>query len=161
MLRQVGALEVINSLKFVQNISILKIIWSLQYPVCLFLFSLYKCKNRAYSIQGTEVTEIVFVLGCTKIKPVNPKGNQPWIFIGRTDAEALILWPPDAESQIIGKDPYARKDWGQEKGIIENEMVRWHHWLGGHDFKQILGDNEGQGSLACCSPWGWKGLDMN
>ena len=86
------------------------------------------------------------------IKPVNTKGNKPWIFIGRTDAkvEAPILWTPDAKSRLIGKDPDAGKDWRQEeKGMTEDEMVGWHHWLNGHEFAQSLGDNEGQGSLAC------------
>ena len=72
-----------------------------------------------------------------EIKPVNPKGNQSWIFIGRTDAEAetLIFWPPDAKNWLIGKDPNAGKDWGQEeKGMTEDEMVGWHHWLNGHEF---------------------------
>ena len=75
------------------------------------------------------------------IKSVNPKGNQSWIFIGRTDAEAetLILWPPDAKSWLIGKDPDDGKDWGQEKGLTEDEMVGWHHWLNGHEFEQALG----------------------
>ena len=95
----------------------------------------------------------------TKIKPVNPKGNQPWIFIGRADAktEALILWPRDVESWLIEKDPDAGKDWRQEeKGTTEDEMVRWHHWLNGHEFEQALGDDEGQGSPACYSPWGCR-----
>ena len=96
---------------------------------------------------------------CKEIKSVNPKGNQSWIFIGRTDgeAEAPILWPPDAKSQLIRKDPDAGKDWRQEeKGMTEDEMVGWHHQLNGHKFEQALGDGEGQGSLACCSPWGCK-----
>ena len=77
-----------------------------------------------------------------EIKPVNHKGNQSWIFIGRTDAEAPILWPPDAKSQLIGKDPDVGKDWGQEeKGATEDEMIGWHHWLNGHEFEQTLGDN--------------------
>ena len=85
------------------------------------------------------------------------------IFIGRTDAgaEAPILWPPDGNSQLIGKDPDAVKDWGQEeKRVTEDEMVGWHHWLNGHEFEQTPGDSEGQGSLACCSPWGCKESDM-
>ena len=89
-----------------------------------------------------------------KIKPVNPKGNQPWIFIGRTDteAEAPILWPPDGKSQLPGKDPDAGKDWGQEeKGVTQNKVVAWPHRLNGHEFEQTLGDSEGQGSLAFCS----------
>ena len=95
----------------------------------------------------------------SKIEPVNPKGNQPWIFTGRTDAEAEapILWPHDAKSQLTGKDPDAGNDWGQEeKGEAEDEMVGWHHRLNGHEFEQALGDGEGQGSLAYCSPWGHK-----
>ena len=96
-----------------------------------------------------------------KIKPVNPKGNQPWIFIGRTDAEAetLILWSPDVKSWLIGKDSDAGKDWGQDKRVTEDEMVGWHHQFNGHEFEQTLGDSEGQGSLACFSPWGCKETD--
>ena len=84
-----------------------------------------------------------------KIKPVNPKGNQPWIFIGRTDAEAEapILWPPDVKSQLNGKNPDAGTDWGQEKTTSKDKVVGWHHWLNGHGFKQTPGDSEGQGSL--------------
>ena len=97
----------------------------------------------------------------SKIKPVNPKGNQPWIFIGKTDTEAPILWPPDAKYWFIGKDPDAEKDWRQEeKGMVEGEMVGWHHWLNGHESEQTLGDSEGKGSLGCCSPWGRKESDM-
>ena len=91
------------------------------------------------------------------IKPVHPKGNQSWIFIGRTDVEAEtpILWPPDAKSWLIWKDLDAGKDWRQEeKGMTEDEMVGWHHWLNRHEFEQALGDGEREGSLACCSPWG-------
>ena len=102
-------------------------------------------------------------LDCKEIKPVHPKGNQSTIFIGRTDAEteAPILWPPDVKSQLIGKDPDAGKDWGQEeKGTTEDEMVAWHHQLNGHEFEQVLGDGEGQGGLLCCSPWGHKESDM-
>ena len=91
-----------------------------------------------------------------KIKPVNPKENQPWIFIGRTDAaaEAPILWPPDAKSQLIGKGPDAGKDWGhEEKGMKGDKMVGWHHRLDGHEFEQVLGVGDGQGGLACCNPW--------
>ena len=98
-------------------------------------------------------------LDCKMIKPVNPIGNQPWIFIRGTDAEAEapILWPPNAKNQLIRKDPDAGKDWTQEeKGTTEDEMVGGNHWLNGHEFEQALGDGEGQGSLACCSPWGHK-----
>ena len=95
-------------------------------------------------------------LDCQEIKPVNPKRNQPWIFIGRTDAEAEapILWPPDVKSCLTGKDFNAGKDWRQEKGTTEDETVGWHHQLNGHEFEQTLGDGEGQGSQACCNPWG-------
>ena len=99
-----------------------------------------------------------------EIKPVNSKGNQSWIFIGRTDAEAEapILWPPDVKSRLIRKDLYAGKDWRQEeKGTTVDEMVGWHHWLNGHEFEQTPGNSEGQGRLACCSPWGCKELDMS
>ena len=86
-------------------------------------------------------------------KPVNPKGNQPWIFIGRTDAEAPILWAPAEKGHLIGKDPDAGKGWREkEEGAAEDEMVGWLHWLSGHESEQIPGDREGQGSLACCSP---------
>ena len=98
-------------------------------------------------------------LDCTEIKPVNPKGNQSWIFIGRTDDETPILWPPDAKNWLIGKDTDAGKDWRQEKGTTEDEMVRWHHWLDGHEFEQVSGVGDGQRSLACCSPWGHKESD--
>ena len=93
----------------------------------------------------------------------NPKGNQPWIFIGRTDAEAEdpILWPPDVKRWLIRKDPDAGKDWRQEeKGTTEDEVVWWHHRLSGLEFEQTLGYGEGQGSLACCCPCGRKELDM-
>ena len=97
-----------------------------------------------------------------EIQPFNPKGNQSWIFIGRTDvaAETPILWPPDAKNWLTGKDPDAGKDWRwKEKGITEDEMVGWHHRLNGHEFEQAPGVGEGQGSLVCCSPWGHKESD--
>ena len=101
-------------------------------------------------------------LDSQEIKPVNPKGNQLCIFIGKTDAETkdLVLWLPDAKSRLILKDSHAGKDWGQEeKGVTEKEMVEWHQWLNGPESEQPLRDSEGQGSLACCSPWGWQELD--
>ena len=97
-----------------------------------------------------------------EIKPVNYKGNQSWIFLGRTDAEAeaSILWPPHAKNYLIGQDPDAEKDWRQdEKGMTEDEMVGWHDQFNGHRFEQTPGDSEGQGNLACCSPWGHKESD--
>ena len=101
-------------------------------------------------------------LDSRETKPVSPKGHQPWIFIRKTDAEAEapILWPPDVKSQLTEKDPDAGKDWRQEeKRMTEDEMVGWYHWLNGHEFEQAPGDGEGQGSLACCSPWGRKESD--
>ena len=98
-------------------------------------------------------------LNCKGLKPVNPKGNQSWIFIGRTDTETEppILWAPDVKNWLIGKDPDAGKDWRQEeKGTTEDKMVGWHHWLYGHEFEQALGVGDEQGSLVCCSPWGPK-----
>ena len=101
-------------------------------------------------------------LGSKEIKLVIPKGNQPWIFIGRTNAEveAPVLWPPNAKSQLIGKDTDAGKDWVQ-KGHQRMRWVGWHHQLSGHEFEQTPGDSEGQGSLACCSPWGHKESDIS
>ena len=98
--------------------------------------------------------------GLQEIKPVHPEGNQYCIFIGRTDAETPILWPPDAKNWFIGKDLDAGKDWRQEeKGVTEDEMVGWHHQLNGHEFEQALRVHDGQGSLACCSPWAAKESD--
>ena len=102
-------------------------------------------------------------LDSKEIKSVNPKGNQPWIFIGRTDAEAEAptLCPSDAKSQLTGKDSDAGNDWVQEEeGAAEGEMVGEHYQLNGHEFEHIQGDNEGQGSLACCRPWSLKESDM-
>ena len=99
---------------------------------------------------------------CKEIKPVNPKGKQPWIFTGRTDdeAEVSILWLPDTKSWLTGKNRDAGKDWRKEKkGMTEDEMVEWHHWLDGHELGQTLGGGEWQEGLACCSPWGCKGSD--
>ena len=98
-------------------------------------------------------------LDCKEIKPFNSKGNQSWIFLGRTDAEAEtpILWPPDANNWLTGKDPDAGKDWRQEeKGTTEDEMVGWHHWLNGHEFEKAPGVGDGQGSLVCRSPRGHR-----
>ena len=113
---------------------------------------------------GTVVLEKILKspLDCKEIQPVNLKRNQPWIFTRRTDAEAEapILWPPDAKSWLIGKEPDAGKNWrGEKKGMTDDEMVGWHHWLDGPEFEQALSDGEGQGSLVCCSPWGRKELD--
>ena len=101
-------------------------------------------------------------LDCKEIQPVHPKGNQSWVFIGRTDveAESPILWPPDVKSWLIWKDPHPGKDWGQEeKGMKEDEMVGWHHGLNGHEFGWTLGVVDGQRGLVCCSSWGHKESD--
>ena len=101
-------------------------------------------------------------LDCKEIQPVHPKGDQSWVFIGRTDVEAEvpILWPPDVKSWLIWKDPAAGKDWGQEKGATEDEMVQWHHQLNGREFEWTPGVGDVQGGLECCGSWGHKELDM-
>ena len=116
-------------------------------------------KNWCIGIVVLEKT-LVSPLDSKEIK-VNPKENQPWIFIGRTDveAEAPVLWPPDVKSQLIGKDSC----WGrgqEEKRATEDKMFGWHHQLNGHEFGQTLGESEGQGSLVCCSFWAHKESDM-
>ena len=101
-------------------------------------------------------------LDCKEIPPVHPKGNQSWVFIGRTDAEAEtpVLWPPDAKSWLIWKAPNAGKDWGQEeKGTTEDEMTGWYHRLNGRESEWTPGVGDGQGGLACCDSWGGKELD--
>ena len=101
-------------------------------------------------------------LDCKRIQSVYPKENQSWIFIERTDAEAKtpILLPPDVKNRLIRKDPDAGNDWRlEEKGMTEDDMIGWHHWLDGHEFEQALGVGDGQGSLACCSAWCCKDLD--
>ena len=139
--------------------------------VCLvkaMVFPIVVYEGESWTIKKAEVQNWCFwtvvlektlesPLDCKESKPVNPKGNQPWIFIGRTDAEVEtpILWPPDVKSQHIRKDPDVGKDWRQEeKGMTEDEMIGWHHWLDGREFEQTPGVGEGQGSLACCSLWG-------
>ena len=132
------------------------------------------CGCESWTIKKAERRRInAFELGCWRrlsrspldhkeIKPVNSKGDQSRIFIGRTDAEAEtpIFWPPDAKNWLIGKDPDAGKDWRQEeKEMTEDEMVGWHQWLNGHEFEQAMGVGDRQGSLECCSPWGHKELD--
>ena len=118
-------------------------------------------KNWCFQTEVLEKT-LESPLDSKKIKPVNPKENQPWIFIGRTDAEAdtTILWPPDVKSWLTRKDTDAKNDWGQEeKGVTEDEMVKWHHWLSGHEFEQTPGAIERQHRLVCCSPWSCKESD--
>ena len=102
-------------------------------------------------------------LGCKEIQPVHSKGDQSWVFFGRTDAKAgtPVLWTPHAKSWVIGKDSDAGRDWGQEeKGTTEDEIAGWHHWLNGREFEWTPGVGDGQGGLACCNSWGPKELDM-
>ena len=101
-------------------------------------------------------------LDCKEIQPVHPKGDQSWVFLGRTDVEAETpkLWPPAMKSSLIWKDPYAGMDWGQEeKGMTEDEMAGWHHRLNGQEFEWTPGAGDGQGGLACCDSWGRKESD--
>ena len=98
-------------------------------------------------------------LDCKEIQPVHSKGDQSWVFFGRTDAkvETPVFWPPPVKSELTGKDPDAGRDWGQEeKGMTEDEMVGWHHRLSGYEFEQTQGDSEGLGSLTCCNPRGHR-----
>ena len=125
------------------------IIKALVFPVATYGGS-WAPKNWCFWIMVLEKT-LECPLDCKEIKPVNTKGYQPWIFIGRIVAEAPTLWPPDAKSQLTGKIPHAGEDWRQ-KGMTEDEKVGWHHWLNGHEFEQAPEDGEGQGSLA----WGHK-----
>ena len=102
-------------------------------------------------------------LDCKEIQPVPPKGDQSWVFIGRTDAEAEtpILWPPHVKSWLIGKDPDSGRDWGQEeKGMTEDELAGWHHQLDAHGFGWTPGVGDGQGGMACCNSWGCRESDM-
>ena len=118
-------------------------------------------KNQCFWTVVLEKT-LESPLDSKEIQPVHPKGNLSWIFIGRTDAEAeaTILRPPDVKNGLIGKDPDAGKDWRQEENGTDNEMVGWYHWLDGHEFEQAPRVGDGQGGLACCSPWGHKELSQ-
>ena len=118
-------------------------------------------KNWCFWIVMLEKT-LESLLDCKEIQSVHTKGDQSWVFTGRADAEAEtpVLWPPHVKSWLIGKDPDAGKDWGQdEKGTTEDEMAGWHHWLDGHEFEWTLGVGDGQGGLACCDSWGRKESD--
>ena len=130
-----------------------------------FPVAMYGCESRTIKLKNWHFWTVVLEkilegpLDSKEIKPVSPKGNQPWILIGRTDAEAeaSILWPPDAKNWLLRKDPDVGKDWRQEeKGITEDEIIGWHHQFNGHKSEQTPGDSEGQGGLACCSPWGHR-----
>ena len=117
-------------------------------------------KNWCFCIVVLEKT-LESPLDSKEIQPVHSKGDQSWVFIGRTDVEALGLWPPDMKSWLTGKNPDSRKDWRQkEKKAAEDEMVGEHHWLNGHKLGQTLGDSEGQGGLLHSSSCGHTELDM-
>ena len=143
-----------------------RLVKSMIFPVVM-----YGCENRTVNKaehQRIDTFELVLEktlegpLACKEIKPVNPKGNLPWFFIGKANAEAEtpILWPPDVKNWLIGKGPDAEKDWRQEeKGTTEVEVVGWHHRLNAHEFEQALGVGDVQESLVCCSPWGCKEFD--
>ena len=137
------------------------LIKAMVFPVVMYGCESWTIKKaKHWRIDASELWCCRRLLDCKEIKPVNPKGNQSWIFIGRTDAETPILWPPDAKSWLIWKDPDAGKDWRQEeKGMTEDEMVGWRHQLNGCEFEQAPGVGDGQGGLVCCSPWGHKELD--
>ena len=133
------------------------------FPVAMYKcesWTIKKAEHQRIDAFWTVVLEktLESPLDSREIQPVNHNGNQPWIFIERTDAEAETqLWPPDAKSWLIGKDLEAEKDWEQEKkGATEDEMIGWHHRFNGHEFEQALGDSEGQGNLSYCSPQGHK-----
>ena len=120
-------------------------------------------KNWCFCTVVLEKTNLESPLDCKETQPVHLKGDQSWVFIGRTDVEAEtpILWPPHAKSWLIGKDSDAGRDWGQEeKGTTEDEMAGWHHRHNGHGFGWTPGVGDGQGGLVCCSPWGRKESDM-
>ena len=137
------------------------IVKAMVFPVVMYGCESWTIKKAEHWTVVLEKT-LESALYCQEIKPVNPKGDQPWIFIGRTDAEAEtpLLWPPGAKSHLTGKDLDAGKNWRQEeRGMTEDEMVGWRYWLNGHDLEQIPRDDKGQESLVCCSPWGCKESD--
>ena len=161
-LRYQRILDSILKSRDITSLTKVYIVTAIVFPVVM-----YKCENwtikkaQHWRIDAFELwcwRRLESSLDCKEFKPVNPKGNQPWIFTGKADAkpEAQILWPPDVKSWLIGKDPEAGKDWRQEKGATEDEMVGWHHQLNRHQFEQTLGDSEEQGSLAYCSSWGCR-----
>ena len=135
--------------------------------LCLTLSNPMDCSPPGSSVHGIfqarvlEWGAIASYQLFSKIKPVNPEGNQSWIFIGRTDAEAEapILWLPDVKNWLTGKDPDAGRLKAGGEGTTEDEMIGWHHWLSGHELEQARGAGDGHRSLACCSPWGRKQLD--
>ena len=140
-----------------------RLVKAMDFPVVMYGCESWTVKKA--ECQSTDAFELwcwrrlLSPLDCKEIQLVHPKGDQSWVFFGRndTEAETPILWLPHAKSWLIGKDPDARRDWGQEeKGTTEDEMVGWYHRLNGHGFGWTLGVGDGQGGLVCCSPWGCK-----
>ena len=147
----------------ITSLTKIHLVQAMVFPVVMYVCESWTLKKAEHwRIDAFELwcwRRLESPLKCQEIKPVNPEGNESWIFIERTDAEIEppILWPPDAKSQLIGKDSDSGKDWRQEeKGMTDGEMVGWHHWLNGHEFEQTLGVGDGQGGLVCCSPWGHR-----
>ena len=133
--------------------------------VTVFPVVMYGCES--WAVKKAEHQRIddfeLWCLDCKEIQPVHPKGDQSWVFIGRTDVEreTPILWPPHVKNWLIWKDPDAGKNWGQEeKGMTEDEMIGWHHRLNGHGFGWTPGVGDGQEGLACCDSWGRRESDM-
>ena len=144
-----------------------RLVKAMVFPVVMFgceSWTIKKAEHRridAFELLVLEKT-LESPLDCKEIQPVHSKGDQSWVFIGRTDAKAEtpIFWPPDAQKWLIWKDPDAGKDWGQkEKGKTEEQMAGWHHRLSWHGFGWTLGVDDGQGGLACCSSWGLRESD--
>ena len=141
-----------------------RLVKAMVFPVVMYACEIWTIKKaERWTIDAFELwcrrRLLKSPFDCKEIQPVNAKGNPPWIFTERTDAEAQspILCPPDVKNWLTGKDPDAGKDWWrEEKGTTEDEMAGWHHRLNGHEFEQAPGVGDGQGSLACCSPWGHK-----
>ena len=144
------------------------IIKAMVFPVVMYGYKSWAIKKAEWQrIDAFELWSCKGLLrvpwDCKEIQPVHPKGDQSWMFIGRTDveAEAPILWPPDVKSWLTWKDPDTGKDSGQEeKGMTEDEMAGWHDWLDGHEFEWTPGVGDRQGGLACCNSWGHKESDM-
>ena len=133
------------------------------FPIIMYGCESWTIKKMEHWITDTSKLWCWTRMDCKEIKQINPKGNHPWIFTGKTgtEPEAPVLWPPDVKSQFFGKDPDAGKDWRQEKkGMTEDEMAGWHYQLNGHEFEQTPADSEGQGSPACCSSRGLNESDM-
>ena len=143
------------------------IVNTMVFPVVMYRCESWTTKAEHWRIDAFELWcwgRLSSPLDCKELQWVHPKGDQSWIFIGRTDAKAetVILWLPIVKSWLTGKDPDAGKDWRQEeKEGTEDEMVGWHHRLNGHEFEQAPADSEGEGSLACCSPWGQSWTQLN